>query len=486
MKTILSLTLLVMMLLSSVQSFAQVFDLSTGIDNSSGELLALLQNDDTWQVCLPGNTWTNPTSYIPVRCGSGNLENYGYPYKGKDPSVRWLSPYLNAAAEHSAESPLGFYYYKMSFNYTEQVQSASMCFDHIGADNIIDQIIINGNVHTVSYGFDPFSNNVCLTPEPAPSEFVLGVNEIVVRVNNTSTYTGIEMKGSLVLKPVKNTVEFDLSTGIDNVSGELQPILQNDDTWQVCLPGNPWTNPTSYIPVRCGSGNLEYFGYPYKGKDPTVRWISPYLNTAGEHTTAPAGYYYYKMSFTNTAQIQSASMCFNHIGADNIMDQVMINGNVHYVAYGFNPFSDSVCLTPQPTPSEFVSGTNEIIVRVNNVDSYTGMEINGKLVLKTVKNSTTTVEPTSTESMIALDIVPNPAKGVVSLDIRSAVGRDVEILSVCISDMNGKKVKSFEGVSLGNAKNHLLWDTGSVSKGCYMVLITTSDHKSITKKLIVE
>lgn len=172
----------------------------------------------------------------------------------------------------------------------------------------------------------------------------------------------------------------DLRTGIDNNTGLKTALLSPDDDWDVKEPGA-----ANFQDAYCGSGVLgssTSTPAPYAGLDTSVRWICPqaYLNGAGHHTdNAPGGTYEYRFTFElEPCEVQSAKFNFWQIGADNEIKEIIVNGSSYTVSYGFNPFGSGILFI---APGDIASGTNTIVMKVENLGQHTGMKIDGNLTI---------------------------------------------------------------------------------------------------------
>lgn len=176
----------------------KIINITTGNDNSNpGQQVAYGTFDHNWTVKLPGNT-----NYQPVEATS--CLSYGV---GCNNSIRWLCPGGNPLAS----APGGDYYYRMVFFYDKTscpIQSAVINLNYVGADNIMNEISVNNNPHTVNITFNPFlSNQVIIL---ATSEIVQGQNEIVIRVHNyANSKTGMEIAGNVTITN-SAVINFDL------------------------------------------------------------------------------------------------------------------------------------------------------------------------------------------------------------------------------------------------------------------------------------
>jgi hypothetical protein len=214
----------------------------------------------------------------------------------------------------------------------------------------------------------------------------------------------------------------DISTGVGTnnqllpVSGAVQSF---DDDWMVSAaqqPGgvSPPAIPTVFNPVPIGTGNQEPSGCmsnkPYSSPhEPggSVRWLSPYLNSNGEHTSSgPVGLHWYKFDFTYTPcandQVCQSSpnvprrvfIKLDYIGfADNIVC-IMINNNNNSIPINppgsWNLYGTS--FVPQQgidtlsnrvlelSPADLLPGQNTLYICIVNISCcYQGLEIKGSL-----------------------------------------------------------------------------------------------------------
>lgn len=84
---------------------------------------------------------------------------------------------------------------------------------------------------------------------------------------------------------------------------------------------------------------------------------------------------------------------------------------------------------------------------------------------------------------LEMNIQPNPSRGDVAFAIETM--KETE-LTITVTDMTGKVVKVFEHVKTADKAASISWETGFLSKGTYLVKVTTTDRQSVTRKLIVE
>jgi hypothetical protein len=191
MKRLFNYLFFVMLWLSCVQLSAQTIDLNTGIDDNTGQLFPNGVNDDTWQA-----TWYNGTPagpWFPAKVG------YAYTFANQDPAVKWVQfGFIGNPNWDQINTPHPWTsYVKTSFYLAScNVQSAQFEFDQIGADDNMDQIIVNSNTpHVVNFSFGPtptttntLTNNV--TINIPTGEIVQGWNTIMFRVQDMSAGGG--------------------------------------------------------------------------------------------------------------------------------------------------------------------------------------------------------------------------------------------------------------------------------------------------------
>jgi len=515
MKRILTYFFLVLFSLACEKTFAQVIDLSTGIVNGTTSTpIPTLSNDDTWTVCLPGFSYTNPFNYNPVPCGTGILDGVGYAYLGHDPSVAWLSPYLNpSTGDHLSSAPAGDYYYKTTFNVNCDLLSADLCFEHIGSDNYIDQIIINGNIHSVYYTFNPFSNNVCVLPAPSPSEFVIGSNELIMRSHNGGSWQGIEVKGSLTLTTVAPTPDasFCLTTPTASSVQATPSMTTGTQSWTVYSSTSGCPGSFGYI------GTFDGADFNLSGAGPCYLIRHTVTNECGtacaaqsichqdcdDHSCnlkAPINLRFDfwsstmswdpvpgAVSYVIVITPNDPACCRVSKGGLYAPVEIPVSGPEHH----FDPAADlhmdgircyswkvyAVCAdgTHSPMSETFCSNTDRPVF--------------GKKANSSDENGTVGANPATSESKglingdPMMDIFPNPAKGIVTFSIETAKEDE---LTIIVRDITGKTVKTFDKVKTTGKQSIVKWNTETLSKGTYTIDATTSDHKVISKKLIIE
>jgi len=87
------------------------------------------------------------------------------------------------------------------------------------------------------------------------------------------------------------------------------------------------------------------------------------------------------------------------------------------------------------------------------------------------------------EQQPMVNIFPNPASGLVSIEINTAT--DVGF-SVIVFDATGKRVQICEQQYTKERQGSVKWDTRGLGKGLYVIKFTTSQQEVFSKKIIVE
>jgi|GEM_PF-6614894 len=239
-------------LLAVTQLQSQVIDISTGV-NSSGGLITWPATDDDWLVSSPCSPTPCNGPYVPAPISNG-LFHYPSPnppgwqdlvvYAGMDPTVRWLCPHLYSGSGGClATGTYGNYYYKMNFNATTCfIDSARVTFTHIGGDDRIDTVFINGHPYQQIYYFPYMGSGGTFLVNPAhlnPS----GSNEIKVCNPNNNTHHGVIWKGTISIWGLTLDPSFNL--GYVGTSCIATPLGTGNSTWHVW--GSTNGNPGSYV-----------------------------------------------------------------------------------------------------------------------------------------------------------------------------------------------------------------------------------------------
>jgi len=170
----------------------------------------------------------------------------------------------------------------------------------------------------------------------------------------------------------------DLSTGVSNSTGSLFTPGTLDDTWRVQRPGN-----TNWLaPKACTLSAWQ--------ESACSRWVS--LDTySGEAVVTNGGTYTYRATFTvSSTRIDCASLEISHIGGDNRITGLQVNGYSYYTALNvpagdhFSPLLQNrtiILNTAHLNPG----GTNTVTVTVSNgADTYAGFNMCGSMRINNV------------------------------------------------------------------------------------------------------
>jgi hypothetical protein len=99
------------------------------------------------------------------------------------------------------------------------------------------------------------------------------------------------------------------------------------------------------------------------------------------------------------------------------------------------------------------------------------------------KRALTTGEDATVVGKSAVNVFPNPTKGMISFEISTT---KEEVCNITITDLAGKKIESFENMKTSNKKLSINWNAAALSQGEYLVKIVTSDNQLFVKKFIKE
>lgn len=492
--------LIVLLICGIQQTRAQVWDITTGVDQFMN-LLPLNTPDDNWTMCPPSSNPWIPGSYIPVMCSNGAPVGYS-PYVGHWNTVRWLSPNVMPNGEHDY-APGGNYYYKYTFQTgTCEVESAVINFDHIGADNHIDQVIINGNIYPVYYTFNPFTNNVTI-PLSSGDILVNATNELMVRVyNEHSTYTGMEIAGNITVQTVGAP---DPSFGSSYIGNQLNlgSAVPGTHTWEI---------------YGSATGNVGTYSYIGTFTSPSLAISSGYSCLFVKHTVSNGcGTACKAISICNlNCSWQPCGISepanLNYDPSINKLTWDAVPGADHYVIEIV--LNDPACCgdgTATPDGPILASNyrtinvyTNSYILSLSDLGDFffhcfswrvLAVCANGYSTASAFKcenswqnegtRSQTIENPYNEEQGEAFKakVFPNPSKDIVSIAIENDRPTDYEVK---IYDINGKLVKTFVNLQGEESNITLQWDAEDMSKGTYLVVITTADNKVLQRKVVIE
>lgn len=518
MKRIFQSVLLAAFSLSWGGAFAatHVIDISTGIDNTTNQLIPIYTTpDDDWTVKLPG-----AANFQAVHCGTGiPVASWTTPYAGKDPNVRWLCPqsYLLSTGQHDNNAPGGVYEYQMTFDLDVcEVQSAQFNLDHIGGDNEIIEILVNGSSYPVSFSHTAWGTNV--TIPVAAMDIVSGINVITVRVDNEGpeTYTGMEINGDLTIVDNNPSPGFWLTY----VNGVLQG--QGDGSvehiWNVyCTPnGNSgpyelagtFDSPSFTMEGGCKCYYVTHTSNNECGEACEAQSICTFECDEMEcNLSAPTGLYRTHMNathdqfFWNPVQGTVSSyvlvltlgdpLCCGDQGGGAQQAPPVVTFSTSYT---FETVDLSVLPWPLIVDGEpycyswYVyavcgDGSNSMASTILCSGGSGGGGIPDERPGSSADGSTLGESGLWGSKEAMVHVYPNPAREIVNIDIQTT--RD-ELVDITVVDIAGKTVKAFGSQETSNGKLALKWDARSVEKGIYLVKMTTSDNKVITQRIVIE
>lgn len=511
--------------LSSFHVFAtvHVIDISTGIDNN-GLTPIYTTPDDDWTVKLPPPA----TSFIPVYCGTGTPLGYST-YIGKDPNVRWvvpkghpLAPYLLPSGEHN-DGPVGVYEYRMTFDFNPcEVQSITFNLDHIGGDNNIFEILLNGTSFPVNYGWNPFTNGATINASSA--SLLSGTNEIIVKLNNTEKYFGLEINGNLTI--VDNSPSLSLGISYNNgvLSGSSNDV--GNHFWEVFCAPNATTGPYSLVASfnttsftfsgNCGCYYVRHNFDNACGNICTAQTICEADCELDEcSVSAPTG-----LQVTHLSSFQS-QFTWNPVwGAVSYV--LEISPNDPACCGGNQMFITAPFVFPVASNSEIIDfsqilwpwgngGTGgETSVRCfswrvravcangsmsNYSQSMCSNPGSGEPWLRPAKTGSSMTEDSGNEMLQGTDgniggfnaaeavIFPNPAKESVEINVR---GLQSETINIQILDATGKVVKTIKNLRTENGQISKQLNVESFDKGTYLIQISSDGNTVMTERLVVE
>jgi hypothetical protein len=497
--------ILILLLVCGMQQMkAQVWDITTGVDPMLN-LITLNTPDDNWTMCPPsGNPWS-PGSYIPVMCSTGAPVGYS-PYVGHWNTVRWLSPNVLPSGEHDY-APGGDYYYKYSFTTGPcEVQSAVIHLDHVGADNTMDQVIINGNIYPVSYTFNPFTNNVTITLLPGDI-VVNGNNELIVRVHNDGdTYTGMEIAGNIT---VTTAGAPDPSFGSSYIGNQLNvgSAVPGTHTWEI---------------YGSATGNVGTYNYIGTFTSPSLAIASGYSCLFVKHTvTNECGTACKAISICNlncswqpcgisepsglTYDAATHKLSWNAVpGVDHYVIEIVLNdpaccgdgtiggggldGPILASNYRtINVYTNSYILSTADIGDVFFScfSWRVLAVCANGYSTASAFKCENSWMHEGYRSEhiDNPFDGNAQGEAFKARVFPNPSKDIVSIAVENDRPVDFEVK---IYDINGKLVKTFINLQDEESNRTIQWNAEDMSKGTYLVVITTSDNKVLQRKVVIE
>lgn len=324
-----------------------LIDLTTGVD-SSGGLIPVGSDDDTWTVTVDASGGTVPRPATVINA---------HPAWLTIPGSQWVSA--------NYYGPNGLYKYEICFcldeRFSNPVLNLLLRVDDAG------DVYLNGNFIGAAASFGAATPaNITVTD---PSLFVVGRNCLTVEVRNIGgPPTGLNLAGTFRAANGKcccDEADLDKSidTGVDDTNGNLIPIGNDDDTWEVTVDPSGGTVPRPATVITPHPAWLTI---------PGTQWISA-------AQTGPNGSYTYRFCFCLDPRFQNAQLVLD-LRADDAAT-VYLNG----IAVGATPLGWAFN-TPQPTHI-FVSNQSlfrpfenciEVVV-INGGGVVTGLNLAGRI-----------------------------------------------------------------------------------------------------------
>jgi hypothetical protein len=339
-------------------------------------------------------------------------------------------------------------------------------------------------------------------------------NSLLVSPGTTTTYTvtGYGTNGCSMSVPVTVTVapyllDINLSTGVDNTTGNLISYGSNDDTWKVRgIPGTIYTAANSALtwtkvasPLAgtwTSSSNANWITIPQGISGSGVP-----VEVAATHTDNTPSYdnwYYFETEFNLPPNYANLRFELNETAVDNdyilYLNSQVLSGspnNFEYVLAGGGPTNFNSLHTPgtiATNQSHYQVGTNTVLASIQNGGSNTGfngsylgllanLHVKGECFEPDGRSVIIAPEELSFERIDASTLVyPNPSAGSFTISCQ-----DELIQKIVIRDVLGKVVKEINeaaapsvNVSLDDAK-----------QGLYFAEITyVGKNKPVFRKLI--
>ncbi|MES2688810.1 MAG: T9SS type A sorting domain-containing protein [Bacteroidota bacterium] len=498
-----------LLLLTGMQASAQVIDLSTGVLPPS-TLIPYGSADDTWTVCFPGNNPALPASYMPTYSTNGIPVGWGSsPYWTLDPAVRWIAPGVSGI-QPSSNLPMGDYYYKMTFDldYVCASTQAVFNFTTIGADDQVNQVIVNSNTHVVAYGFSPLATSVSMA---IPStDLVVGTNTILLRVYNwgipssPQSPTGLQINGNLTITGGPNA-SF-CATAATASTLVVTPTSSGTHTWEI------YSSPTGCIGSYSYIGTYNFPSVYLSGAGPCYLIKHKIANECGENCFAQSVCYQECDAVTPhecTDLTPPTNLTYN--SSTGLLSWTPVPGAVSYeveiIPNDPECCRASIAMSPRKVT---VTGNTYLINWAELGLDFKPSCFSWRVIAKcpngtSVSSAKQCAFPGSgfpddhnpkspatgnkeqgegiSDENTSVKIYPNPAKGAVSIDIATETETS---FTVSIDNMDGKTVKTFDNLKTNRNKYTLKWNTESVAKGTYLVKVITPDGHVLVKKLLGE
>jgi hypothetical protein len=382
----------------------------------------------------------------------------------------------------------------MTFTVDCEVSSAQLNLGEICADDVIDAISVNGMMITsgnYSYGgatYGPCGTGVTI---PLTGSIFPGLNELVVRVKNEPFYgigtvTGLKIKGNLSIIAAGADPSFYMINNGANVQA-IPASIPGTHTWAVYASstGNPGTY--SYV----GTYNTTYLNFQAQYACYLIRHT-----VSGESCTACRSQSICNLPCTNICNLsvpQNLQSTSTSPSSLLLSWDPVANASSYVLEIAWNDpaccnnssqlsfiqtipvTSNSYSITSQ-TSTCFSWKVKALCGEESTVSEKKCAHFSGGIRFRTGSTQPDNKIPT-------LEIFPNPTKDVVSFIVET--GRDMEF-SISITDIGGRTIMSFDPVTTEGRRGIVEWNTSSLSKGIYIVKVTTGDNLVLTKKLVID
>lgn len=183
-------TILLFLIFFQLKSFSQFqyIDISTGVYNTTGNLIPDAHDDDTWRVVTPSGVTRIP------KVGKANDW-------AASVVCGWITPRINGTQPFPWSEP-GIYTYRTEIMMCFNPTFATIEIDRVGADNELKELRFNGHPYPLNFpGVDDYSPlHYGYSISINPADLLQGLNTIEVLVNNRNTGTGDETETGFTMK----------------------------------------------------------------------------------------------------------------------------------------------------------------------------------------------------------------------------------------------------------------------------------------------
>jgi len=475
-----------------------VFDLTTGTD-----LVGTI--DPIWEVRTPISA-----IFIPVTISTGALQSGGmiFPnaYK-QDTCGQWISPHLNGAFNIvSAGAVAGIYTYQAVIEVEAPcgIDSARLTFDFMAADNALPMVRVNVNNYSPPPGITHINHGsmstlVALDP---------GTNVIQVDVNNSESFTGLQLCGELSVyktpcpppvdlyccdapsgqvltwDEVAGAVGYEILFGFNDINSDCcqfvtglpYGIYEDDLTDNVFLLPDSYTD-CFWWQVRAvfpdgsttewSEKECDCFEDPIIERCETPIDLSCSINSAGK-----------ELSWTSVAEAIFYDVIINYndpaccpVGGELPFSNIFSTTDNFYVILGFNKcFSWSVrthCANGAISEWSEVQCCNEAS---SSNSQFSPLERTGS---RTAVNY----------ADISTSVVPNPANEFVTITITDKTNAsEINNANLVIFDIAGKEIFS-TSISLNESKQI---DVSHFNSGIYLFNVINKGKLVASDKLVIQ